>query len=436
VAEEATKATAKPAAKPAALTADEAKAAAVAEGLELVPSLKSATGFKYVFKHEGKYQTRFKENGKTRCLGTFETPEQAALIYARHIGAERAAAEVAEEATKATAEATAASAEHDELQAELQELLRQGISRDAESLRGLQGGVNGVALASGATLQALNQQRASIQGLQSSITLLKQLNTLKMQMAARAYGVAPKKMPVCTASLIEGHKIDVSCWSDEARTLEGPWLSRCTHAIEAALARFTAHPRLAFRPYVGLTGLLDEKAQQLAKCLPPRPGRRAPGRWHDSEHRHRHLCIALAAVEGGTDERRLEFAKLFEILGIRTVKHRFGTECQNTTQGGERSEEVNHASDIYILYLCGELQVGCHLEEEEGGEEDDEEAEEAEEEAEEEAVALEDSWPVAAPAATVDATALSTTRVQYKPRRQPACVREWRLHERDRARVV
>ena len=88
-------------------------------------------------------------------------------------------------------------------------------------------------------------------------------------------------------------------------------------------------------------------------------------------------------MEGGTDERRLEFAKLFEILGIRIVKHRFRSECQNTTDGGERSEDANHASDIYILYLCGELQVGWHLEEEEGAEEDNEEAEEDNEEAEE-----------------------------------------------------
>ena len=278
--------------------------------------------------------------------------------------------------------------EHDELQAELQERLKQGIQSDAETLNGLQGRVRGVAHDSGAaskTLQALNSQRASIRDLQSTITLLHQLNTAKMQIAARAYGVAPKKMPVCTASLGEGHKIDVSGWSDEAQTLEGPWLSRCNHAIEAALARFTAHPRLAFRPYLGLTGLLDQKAQQLAKCLPPRPGRKAPGRWHDSEHRHRHLCIAVAAVECGTDERRLAFAKLFEILGVGIVKHRFGSECQNTTDGGERSEEANHASDIYILYLCGELQVGWHLEEEEGAEEDDEEAEEA-------GGQLEDSW--------------------------------------------
>ena len=99
----------------------------------------------------------------------------------------------------------------------------------------------------------------------------------------------------------------------------------------------------------------------------------------------------MAAVEGGTDERRLEFAKLFEILGIRIVKHRFGSECQNTTDGGERSEEANHGATSTSFtsgFLCGELQVGWLLEEEEGAEEDDEEVEEADEEA----VALEDSW--------------------------------------------
>jgi hypothetical protein len=182
-------------------------------------------------------------------------------------------------------------------------------------------------------------------------------------------------MPVDTASLCEGHRFDVSSWPSEAQALEGHWRVMCMRAVEAALARFTDHKQLAFRPYLGLTGLLDQKAQQLAKCLPQRPGRKAPGRWHDADHRHRHVCIAVAAVEGGTDEHRLEFSKLFEILGIQIVKHRFTTECQNTTDGGERSADAEHASDIYIIYLVGELQVGWHLEE-----------------ADEEAVALEDSW--------------------------------------------
>ena len=78
---------------------DKARAAAVAEGLELVPSLSNETGFKGVSKSYGRYDARIRENGKQRHLGIFATPEEAALCYARHIGAERAAEEAAE-ATK------------------------------------------------------------------------------------------------------------------------------------------------------------------------------------------------------------------------------------------------------------------------------------------------------------------------------------------------
>ena len=73
----------------------EARAAAVAEGLELVPS-SNATGFKGVSEHYGKYTTKVREDRKTRYLGIFATPEEAALCYARHIGAAQAAAEAAE----------------------------------------------------------------------------------------------------------------------------------------------------------------------------------------------------------------------------------------------------------------------------------------------------------------------------------------------------
>ena len=77
------------------LTADEARAAAAAEGLELVPSSKNQTGFKGVTLTNGKYYVAVYENGKGRKLsGSFATPEEAALCYARHLGAERAAAEV------------------------------------------------------------------------------------------------------------------------------------------------------------------------------------------------------------------------------------------------------------------------------------------------------------------------------------------------------
>ena len=81
---------------PRPLTADEARAAAAAEGLELVPSASGQTGFKGVNKSGGRYAVSIKENGKSRHLGTFATPEEAALCYARHAGAERAAAEAVE----------------------------------------------------------------------------------------------------------------------------------------------------------------------------------------------------------------------------------------------------------------------------------------------------------------------------------------------------
>ncbi len=78
------------------LSADEARAAAAAEGLELEPSSKSATAFKGVSKNGSKYVAMVWDNRKKCYLGIFATPEEAALCYARHIGAERAAAEAAE----------------------------------------------------------------------------------------------------------------------------------------------------------------------------------------------------------------------------------------------------------------------------------------------------------------------------------------------------
>jgi hypothetical protein len=81
---------------PQPLTANEARAAAAAEGLELVPSSSSETGFKSVYKSGAKYEASFNDTRKKRYLGMFATPEEAALCYARHIGAERAAAEAAE----------------------------------------------------------------------------------------------------------------------------------------------------------------------------------------------------------------------------------------------------------------------------------------------------------------------------------------------------
>jgi hypothetical protein len=79
------------------LRANKARAAAAAEGLELVPSSKNQTGFKGVTLTRGRYYVDVCENGMTRHLGGFATREEAALCYARHIGAERAAAEAAKE---------------------------------------------------------------------------------------------------------------------------------------------------------------------------------------------------------------------------------------------------------------------------------------------------------------------------------------------------
>ena len=84
---------------PQPLTASEARAAAAAEGLELVLS-SNATGFKGVVlsKDQSRFQAKVSQDNKTRHLGMFNTPEEAALCYARHIGAARAAAEAAEAA--------------------------------------------------------------------------------------------------------------------------------------------------------------------------------------------------------------------------------------------------------------------------------------------------------------------------------------------------
>ena len=77
------------------LGAAEARAAAAAEELELVPS-GNPSGFKSVYKNRGKYDAQVNEDGLKRHLGSFATPEEAALHYARHVGAARAAAKAAE----------------------------------------------------------------------------------------------------------------------------------------------------------------------------------------------------------------------------------------------------------------------------------------------------------------------------------------------------
>ena len=63
-----------------------------------MPSSSSKTGFKGVSSNGNGYQAKLMENGKTRYLGTFASAEEAALVYARHVGAERAAAEASAEA--------------------------------------------------------------------------------------------------------------------------------------------------------------------------------------------------------------------------------------------------------------------------------------------------------------------------------------------------
>ena len=76
--------------------ADEARATAAAEGLELVPSPSSKTGFKGVCRLRRRFVAKISENGTIRFLGLFATPEEAALCYARQVGAERAATRAAE----------------------------------------------------------------------------------------------------------------------------------------------------------------------------------------------------------------------------------------------------------------------------------------------------------------------------------------------------
>ncbi len=83
------------------LTADEARAAAASEGLELELSNLSETGFKGVSKNGSRYVAQVREIGTLRNLGTFATPEEAALCYARSIGAVRAVRAAAAEEARA-----------------------------------------------------------------------------------------------------------------------------------------------------------------------------------------------------------------------------------------------------------------------------------------------------------------------------------------------
>ena len=66
---------------------------AALEGLELEPA-GNETGFRSVFCNRGKYQAKVEVLGKGLSLGTFVTPQEAALQVARHKakGAAKAAA--------------------------------------------------------------------------------------------------------------------------------------------------------------------------------------------------------------------------------------------------------------------------------------------------------------------------------------------------------
>ena len=80
--------------RPQPLTAEQARAAAAREELELVPA-DTRSGFKGVSRGGRKFKADIWKGGKQRFLGTFDTPEEAALAYARHVGENRAAAKAA-----------------------------------------------------------------------------------------------------------------------------------------------------------------------------------------------------------------------------------------------------------------------------------------------------------------------------------------------------
>ena len=79
-------------------TQDDAEAAAAKEGLVLVTSIRSSTGYKGVSIDNGQYRAKGKRgNEKTQNIGNYTTIYEAALHYSRHIGAQQAAAEKAAE---------------------------------------------------------------------------------------------------------------------------------------------------------------------------------------------------------------------------------------------------------------------------------------------------------------------------------------------------
>ena len=76
------------------MTAEEAVQQAETEGLTLLRSESSSTGYKWVSFRSGKsrpYQAQVQRGGQTVYLGRFATAEEAALCNARHSAAQAAA---------------------------------------------------------------------------------------------------------------------------------------------------------------------------------------------------------------------------------------------------------------------------------------------------------------------------------------------------------
>jgi len=94
------------------MTAEEAVAAAEAEGLPLIRSQSGATGFKYITHARGGNTSRpYQLQVGGRYYGSFATAEEAALSYSRRIGREAAQAEAAEARVDLTAGEALAAAE-------------------------------------------------------------------------------------------------------------------------------------------------------------------------------------------------------------------------------------------------------------------------------------------------------------------------------------
>ena len=65
------------------MTSAEALACAAAEGLQLVPKPGTATGYKGVSRNGNRFLVKQHQDGRSKQLGNFGTPEEAALCYAR-----------------------------------------------------------------------------------------------------------------------------------------------------------------------------------------------------------------------------------------------------------------------------------------------------------------------------------------------------------------